>query len=50
MKISDGTTEIELFPTSYDMAVEDFTELQYSSSGNIIAAAAPGGMPPRPLR
>ena len=50
MKISDGTTEIEFFPTSYDMAVEDFTEIQRSSSGNIIAAAAPGGMPPRRTR
>ncbi len=50
MQFDDGATQIEFFPTSYDVAAEDFSALHFAQTGDIIAAAAPGGVPIRRTR
>ncbi len=50
MLFDDGATQIEVFPTSYDVAAADFSALHFAQTGDVIAAAAPGGVAPRRTR
>jgi hypothetical protein len=50
VQFTDGITTISFWPTSYELAVDDFTELYEARQGDVIAAAAAGGILPRRRR